>query len=406
MKKILLALGIIVFLLFDLLLCMYFFRYKIVKFGADRLVSVLQEAINRKIIVKEYSASRQSGIILKEICISQIPDFSKGNFLCSDKISFSPDYFSQKENDFNFDALYFENPVLNISKTNGVWDFNDLLELLPKDNKPLSQSWKTNTLKIKNATININDADKDTSVAMRDTDIFIDKTGKGNTSFSIDANARLTVKTRDKNLSAAINTQSVYNFLDNQLNYARGKASLSEVNFNAINLGRIDADFDLNGIFLPIIKKDYLVKVSAKNIIVPQNSGKYYDDISHYLRLFASVSGYPSTVIKDAEITDITGHFKLLDNSISLSNVVFKSNFLNADINMAIDATKNTSAATTKISVGKKTVNLQFNGTINNPKIISPACESLSRHLTKTYTDLESYILKQFPLTGDYEKND
>jgi hypothetical protein len=91
MRKILIISGTVFLLIISAIILVLLFRNPLLNKTADILISSLKEQYGRDIKLENASFTDKN-MQFTRLCVSQKPDFSKGNFFCADKVILYPDY--------------------------------------------------------------------------------------------------------------------------------------------------------------------------------------------------------------------------------------------------------------------------------------------------------------------------
>ena len=407
MKKILIIFGTIFLIIISALAIALLFRNPLLNKTADILISSLKEQYGRDIKLENASFTDKSMQFTK-LCISQKPDFSKGNFFCADKVVLYPDYSSKAERTssaFFIRDLIIENAEINISEKNGRWDFEDLTNAedpqngtssSKKDGKPFEETWIIDNLTLKNAIISAESETNNFSVQMNKTDLELSHEGKV---FTLAGHSEMSTKLSGRPVKAPVSVNLKTFFNDSVLSEMHGDINTERLAWDKISLQKLKLHTDMAGINMPVAEKNYIARFSAEGLVIPEDDPYIYDKVPQYLKLFAAAVGRPAPVIKDAEIHSIKGHFSLENNKMDLQDLSLRSNFMELDGGMKIDGRAQSSAASASVSIGKNNVKLYISGDMNNPVLKPLLSETLAKKLKQAYMDFQTFVLNYFPVT-------
>lgn len=362
---------------------------------ANKVISAFEMDLNRKIKMDPPDLKANSGIILTKVCISQKPDFSNGIFFCADKVIISTDMHSEGNNKISFKKIILENPEININEKDGHWDFEDLSGNSSKKTEGFEDTWFIDNLVLKNAKIYAHSETNGLDFKIKNSDLSIKHEGK-----SFVASGKSLIQTDFNGNPAAIpaklNVKA--SFLGGELSEMNGDIALEQAAFGKISIAKSALNMNMTGINKDIEEKRYILRFSSDGIIIPENDTLIYEKVPQYLKLFAAAVGRPAPVIKNAEIHNLKGHFRLEDNTVELQHFSLRSNFMEMDGEMKIDGNSGKTAAAADVSIGKNNIKMHISGPAKKPELRPVLSETLSKKLKEAYTDFEKYLLGHFPV--------
>jgi hypothetical protein len=195
--------------------------------------------------------------------------------------------------------------------------------------------------------------------------------------------------------------------LDSEVNFdygglasAKGRLEAQRASYGEITLESLETDWTLFNIRKPLEEKNYLVSLSAKNLLVPANGNKVRDAVAEGLKLFSAAMGRPAPKIEDIEMSSLDAAFSLNDSVLALKDLELRTNFTDLDAGITINGPAKTAAASLKAAIGSNKLEMSASGPMSAPEIKPLLSATLSSKFKASLTALEESLLKIFPVTG------
>lgn len=378
-----------------------YFKYrKLSSYLVDQISVQAAKKLGREIRFKSAAFSPLKGIVIREACVSRRPDFSKGEFFCAKKTVIRPQLTAMLRNKVYFSLVSFESPSLKVREKNGRWDFEDLLALLPDTSKGLYLTWNTSELELKDAYLEADLETSGLSLALEHTDLKLEHYSTFGGHYGLEAEGLLKSAVHGRLLSAEVELESDVNFDYEGPASAKGRLEASKISYGEITLESLRTNWALFNIRKPLAEKNYLVSLSAKNLLVPANGNKVRDAVAEGLKLFSSAMGRPAPKIEDIEMPSLDASFSLNDSVLALKDISLRTNFADLDAGLTIDGPAKTAAASLKAAIGSNKLEMSASGPMAAPEIKPLLSATLSSKFKASLAAVEDSLLKIFPVTG------
>lgn len=379
----------------------YFKYQKISHYLIGQFSGQASKKLGRQIKFRAISFSPLSGIIIKDACVSRRPDFSKGNFFCSQKTVIRPQLAALMKNQVYFAKIAFEKPVLKVRERNGEWDFADLLALLPKTDKGLYLTWNASELTMKDAALEADLETSGLSLALENANLKLDHYSSFGGHYGLSADGLVKTAIKGKLLTAEVKLDADANFDYGGLSSTKGSFSAERAAYGAITLEKFIAGWSLFNMRKPLAEKNYSASFKAENLLVPGHENAARDGVASGLELFSSAMGRSAPKIDDIEMRSLSAAFRLHDSSLSVSDIALRTNFMDLDSGININGPAKTADASLEALIGSNKLKLAASGLMKAPEIKPLLSDTLSAKFKEALLGIEASLLKTFPVTGE-----
>ena len=379
-----------------------YFKYKKVSaYIADQISGQAAKKLGRQIKFTSISFSPLEGVVIENACVSRRPDFSKGNFFCAEKTVIRPQFAALMKNQVYFSKVVFEKPVIKVREKGGEWDFADLMALLPKTDKGLYLTWNASELTMKNAVLEADLETSGQSLALENTNVSLTHYSSfgGNYGFSFDGLVKTPLK--GKLLSSEVKLKADANFDVGGLSSLKGSFSAENTSYGAMTLQSLKADCTLFNLRKTLAEKNYSVSLSAENLLIPGQETSIRDNVSKGLDLFSAAMGRPTPKINDIEMSSLKAEFRLDRSVLEFKNLALRTNFLEMDAGLAINGPAKTADTSIDLSIGTNKIKMSASGPMSEPVLTPALSDTLSEKFKGSLSDIETSLLKTFPVTGE-----
>jgi len=380
-----------------------YFKYKkISNFILEQVSGQAAKKLGREVKFKSAAFSPLKGIVIREVCVSRLPDFSKGNFFCAAKVVIRPKLASLLRNQIYFSSVSFERPVIKVREKGGAWDFADLLALLPDTSKGLHLTWNADELVLRGAALEADLETSGLSLALEELDLRLEHYSAYGGNFGLEARGLAKTALNGKLLSAGVKLQTDANFEYGGVSSAKGEFAARDIAYGAMTLDVFKADWTLFNLRKPLAEKNYSVSVSAEKLLAPTLDSSASARIAEAMYLFCRIMGRPAPpVVEDYELHSLNAGFTLNDSKLSFKDVSIKTNFMDLDAALGIDGPAKTADARLKADIGGNKLELSAAGPLKNPELKPLLSATLAEKLRAALFGAEDSLLKIFPVTGD-----
>ncbi len=379
-----------------------YFKYKkLSTYLITQLSGQAAKKLGRQVKFRSISFSPLSGVVIKEACVSRRPDFSKGNFFCAAKTVIRPEFSALLKNQIYFSRIAFEKPVLKVRERNGVWDFADLLELLPKTDKGLYLTWNASELTMTGAALEADLESSGLSLALENANVTLKHYSSFGGNFGLSADGLVKTVLKGKLLSGEVKLKTDANFDYGGLSSTKGDFGAAELSYGAVTLESLKTDWSLFNIRKPLAEKNYTVNLTAEKLIIPGQETSIRDGVSKGLALFSAAMGKAAPRIEDIEMSSLNAAFRLNDSALAFKDLALRSNFIDLSAGLAIDGPAKTAEASIDAAIGSSRLKISASGPMSSPGIKPVLSATLSAKFKEALAGIENDLLKVFPVTGD-----
>lgn len=379
----------------------YFQYRKISGYISGQLSGQAAKKLGRQIKLGKISVSLLDGVVIEDACVSRRPDFSKGDFFCAGRTVIRPRLSALIRNKVYFSKVAFEKPVLKVRENNGVWDFADLLALLPETNKCLYLTWNASELEMTNAVLEADLNSSGLSLALENAYLKLEHFSSFGGNYGLKASGLVKSAVKGKLLSSEVRLDAEANFDYGGLTSTKGNLSAAGVSYGAITLENLRTDWSLFNLRKPLPEKNYSVSLAAEKLLVPGRENSIKDDVAKGLELFSAAMGKSTPEIEDIEMSSLKAAFRLDDSIVAVKDIELRTNFLELDAGLEINGPGKTVEAGLDAAIGRNKIKMAASGPMKAPEIKPALSTTLSAKFKESLADLEKGLLKHFPVTGE-----
>ncbi|MCM2267905.1 MAG: hypothetical protein NDI60_09065 [Elusimicrobiales bacterium] len=379
-----------------------YFKYrKISTYLIDQIGGQAGKKLGREVKFSGVAFSPLKGIVIRDVCVSRPPDFSRGNFFCAKKAVIRPQLTALLRNRVYFSKVAFESPVLKVREKGGRWDFEDLLALLPETQKGLYLTWNASEVELENAELQADLETSGLSLALEGADLRLEHYSALGGNYGLSAEGTLKSAVKGKLLAAEVELEADGNFDYAGLASTKGDLKITGASYGEITLESLKAGWALFNIRKPLADRNYSVSFQAERLTVPANGNKIRDQVAEGLKLFSAAMGKAAPRIEDMEMSSLSFSLNLDDSVLSLKDLALRSNFLNLDAGLAINGPAKTADAALKAAIGANELEMSAAGPMAEPRIKPLLSATLSSRFKAALANVEQELLRIFPVTGD-----
>jgi hypothetical protein len=379
-----------------------YFKYKSLStYLISQINGATSKKLGRQIKFTNISFSPLEGVVIKNACVSRVPDFSKGDFFCAAKVVIRPQLNALLHNQVYFSKVAFEKPVIKVRERGGQWDFADLLALLPKTDKGLYLTWNANELTMTGATLEADLESSGLSLAMENTDLSIKHYSSFGGNYGLTAGGLVKTAVKGKLLSADVKLDTDANFDYGGLSSIKGTFSAQKASYGAITLDSLKAGWELFNLRKPLADKNYSATLEASGLVVPAQENSARDSVTKGLDLFSAAMGRPAPKIEDIEMPSLKASFKLDNSELAFKDLALRTNFMDMDASLALNGPARTADAALDLAIGQNKIKMAATGPIKEPAISPALSDTLSAKFKESLAGMENGLLKIFPVTGE-----
>jgi len=379
-----------------------YFKYrKLSAFVVDQIGGQAAKKLGRQVRFSSVAYSPFKGIVLRDACLSRLPDFSKGEFFCAKKTVIRPRLRALLRNRVSFSSVVFEAPVLKVRERAGRWDFEDLLALLPETDKGLYLTWNASELALRGGRVEADLETSGLSLALEDLDLELGHYSSYGGNFGLEAAGLAKTVYKGKLVSAGFSLKTDSNFAYGGLSSAKGEFRARDISYGAMTLETLSADWDLFNMRKPLGEKNYSVSVAAAGLVLPAQENAARDGVARGLELFSAAMGRTVPKIEDIELSSFTAAFRLDDSVLAVKDIALRTNFMELDAALTIFGPQRKADASLRAVVGDSKLEMSAAGPLGAPRVKPLLSSTLTARFKSALAAAENSLLRIFPVTGE-----
>ncbi len=382
-------------------LAAYFKYKKVSNYVISQISGQAAKRLGRQVKFGHISFSPLSGVVIEDACVSRKPDFSKGDFFCAAKTIIKPEFAALMKNRIYFSKVTFEHPVMKVRESKGVWDFADLIALLPQTDKGLYLTWNASELVMTDAALEAEMGTSGLSMTLEHAALRLTHYSSYGGNYGLSASGLLKSALKGKLLQAEVGLEADANFDYGGLSSTKGVFTARNAAFGAITLQGLRAGWSVFNVRKPLAEKNYSLSLEAEQLLIPGAENSVRAGVSKGLELFSAVAGRTAPKIEDIEVPELKAALTLKDSVLYVKDVSMRANFLNLDASLRIDGPAKKADAEVKAETGGHSLGLSASGPMSAPEIKPLMSSALAARLKDALAGIESGLLKFFPVTGD-----
>jgi len=385
--KIIIFAGILIILLIS---SFFYFQYIRVKGYLNiKMAQEISKKINRKITIEAISYSAIEGVKLKKVCIKEKD--GKTDFFCFDKAIIKIEILPALKGKTIFSDVSFSNGKIILKKNGNEWSFSDLIELLPKNNKPIHLNWNAKNFYFNNFNIFISFPNgNEIFLEKSNIDIYHRSETGGNFEFKIKSSIMTTLNKNfiSGNLKANYNLNFEYAVLD----FIKGNTNIDKIVFNDITADNLYIYAEIFNLKEKKEQRKFELNVSLSDLLIP-SSNKIYNLIKDKTNILEKILGkaiYIQTEfnVKNANLSS-KYESKIIKNSLEIN-----SNLLYFLCKSDIDIEKSKHILNLKMKNNNKELEIKSDSKLSKPEISPSISETADKYLKEGIINLENFILK------------
>jgi len=379
-----------------------YFKYKkISNYLISRINGQTAKKLGREVKFKSVSFSPLRGVVIREACVSRRPDFSKGNFFCAAKTVIRPQLAAMLKNQVYFSRISFERPVLKVREKDGAWDFADLLAMLPETDKSLYLTWNASELTMTDAVLEADLETSGLSVSLENASLKLEHYSSLGGNYGLSAGGLVKTILKGKLLAAEVKLKTDANFDYAGLSSTKGSFGAEQISYGAVTLETLRTNWSLFNIRKPVADKNYTVSLNAEKLVIPAQETSIKEGVSKGLSLFSAAMGRAAPKIEDIEMSSLNAAFRLDDSSLSFKDLALRTNFIDLDAGLSIAGPARTAEASIDAAIGPNKIRMSASGPMKAPQLKPALSDTLSKKFKEAILNIETALLKTFPITGD-----
>ncbi|OGS13640.1 MAG: hypothetical protein A2285_07385 [Elusimicrobia bacterium RIFOXYA12_FULL_57_11] len=376
------------------------YEYKAISARITRAVNgEAGKKLGRQVKFGAIKFSLFDGVVITDVCVSRRPDFSKGSFFCAQKVMVRPRLASLLRNKLFFSKIALDKPVLKVREEGGVWDFSDLLALLPETGKGLHLTWNASELTMKDAVLEADLQTSGLSFALENASLNLGHFSVFGGNYGLEASGLVKSALKGKLLSADVKIKAEANFDYGGLASTEGAFTAAAVSYGAITLESLQAQWKFFNLRKALAERNLSANLRAEKLLVPGRENSIRNSVAQGLDLFSSAMGRPAPRIEDIEMASLAAAFRLDDSVLSVRDIALRTNFLALDAGISIYGPAGTADAFLDADIGPSKLKMSASGPMSAPEIKPLLSATLSRKFKKSLAEIEASLLTLFPVT-------
>jgi len=384
---------IIIFSVILLVLAISFFFYfqyiQIKDYLNIKLSQEISKKIKRKITIESISYSAMEGIKLKKVCIKEKD--GKTDFFCFDKAKIKLETIPTLKGKTIFSDVLFSDGKIIIKKNNNEWNFIDLIELLPKNNKPIHLNWNAKNFYFNNFNIFISFPNgNEIFLEKANIDIYHRSETGGNFEFNIKSSIMTNINKNfiSGDLKANYNLNFEYAILD----FIKGNTNIDKIVLNDITAKNIEIYTEVFNLKDKKENRKFEFNISLSDLLIP-SSNKIYDLIKNKTNFIEKIFGTTIHSQTELYIKNIN-LFSKYENRKIINSFEINSNLLYLLFKNNIDIEKSKHILNLKMKNNNKGLEIKSDSKLSKPEITPSISETADKYLKEGILNLENFILK------------
>lgn len=358
--------------------------------------------LGRQVRFDGVSFSLLEGVAIKNPCVSRAPDFSKGEFFCARRAVIKPDFGSLLRSQVYFSKVRLEAPRLKVREAGGVWDFADLLALLPQTGQGLHLTWNASDVELQNGRLEADLESSGYSLALESATVRLTHFSSQGGNYGLKASGSVKTVAGGKLLTADADLDTEVNFDVQGPASAKGTFRAANAAWGEVSLEQLWLSWELFGLRKPAPEKKYSAELSASGLLVPAaGSGGLAAGVTRGLDLFAAAMGRPTPKIDDIEMKSLSAAFELDDSKLAFRDLKLRTNFMDLDAALAIDGPAKAAEAKLDAVIGANNISMSASGPMAAPQLRPALSATLAGKFREALSNIEGGLLKAFPITGE-----
>ena len=372
-KKGLIFKVIIIFALCFIILLpsgLYISRNKIKNLITEKLVKTISKKTGRKISYSKITYSFKSF----EIYDLEISEKNSDKlFAKSKRLMVSMDLINilLNKKELEIDEMDFEDGEINIIKKIN-WNFQDIIDLLPEDKRPINERYFVDTLYFKNFNFLIKK--ENTEVLLKNSNLIINHRNKSE-NFEIAMKSENYLSFTDSNIFFNLDIDSKINFSDKLNRIDTEKLEISDFSYNQFKFENGEMKFNID-----FSDKKIEYNLNLKKFEGIKNTQAFKEIESSYKKLASKEINFKEPFDFDLDIKSDKNLFNL---KIESENFKIKSN---------IEREKNTH----KFEFETEGVSIKSDSELKKPVIKSNLSEMINSLIKKVIISYEDFIINFF----------
>ena len=359
------------------------------------------EKLGREVRFRKVGFSPLKGVVIDGACISRRPDFSRGAFFCADRVEIRPEISRLMKERLRFTEVTLVNPMISIREQGGKWDFEDLLELLPKTAQGLHVTWNTRNLMLTGARLEADISSSGRSFALENADITVRHDSEAAGNFGLELKGDLKSTLNGRLLTSMVSAKTDINFNYAGMTSARGEAELTDAALGAITLDRTNLGWELFNMDKPAAKANYDAHLTAEGLWIPEQSCGAAAAVNTAMKTLSSVIGKEAPKVSDIKLESLAVELALKNGTLQMRRFSMDTNFVDVGAEYELNGPARSVAIRFGTRIGNNRLDLTAKGPMNAPHILPTVSATLNRKLTEAIRAMNSFIIGIFPITGD-----
>ncbi|NLI10749.1 MAG: hypothetical protein GX447_08365 [Elusimicrobia bacterium] len=354
----------------------------------SKTAEYLSKKTGRKTVIEKIYYSVLDGITIKNAQIKELS--GEKNFLSFEKAEIKINEKEFLKGNLLFEKARFYSGKARITKENGIWNFQDLSNLLPPSRKPIHLVWNAKEISFENFDLYFYESDTGKEITLKNAFVSLSHRSSLGGNFSLSVSASADALINGKLISFEIDSQNelIYSYAD--LSALKTKTKLNKIFYSDISAQ--EALF--KGEFMSLNKKEkrnYKTDLYLKDLFIP-SSNDTYSSVMKYVgsvekALGKNIAKEKEFILKEANFSAWTKDLKSEIKFSADSNLISLNFSSVCDFNIRRDEIK------ADLSAKELKLNFDAQSDFSKVKIKQDFSETAAEAFKKAVLDFERNIL-------------
>ncbi len=382
------------------------------RLDSDRLSPLLNASIKRQIHrdirFSGVEFSPAEGISIRNVFISERPDFLSGNFISADKIVFKLRIIPLLRRRLIIDEIHLANPKIGLKRgKTGPWNFWDISLMSSGD---ILVEWKVKKVVLEGAVIDIKDSRSGAFVRIENSRLDFGNYIADGDNLSIASRGYLNGDLAGKKAQGSWVFNGEANFRRSRLISFFGNMEIAEASYADAAVEKAAVRWESFGLERPFSGRKIAMSLKASNCLIKTSKSALPADwrnaerwIVYPVKLLSQIKGVRFPEDKDAAIDYVEAAFSSGGGLIKLKPFYVKSPVFNLDLDCKVYAAEKKISLYAEAGLGDKTMLFKADGPLSGPEMQPEMSYAVRQKIMRIFNDISQALEK---LEGEQQAED
>jgi len=329
---------------------------------------------------------------MEKVCVKEKD--GKTDFFCFEKGNIKLETLPALRGKMLFSDVNFENGSLKLKKTADGYNFSDLIELLPKNNRPIHLNWNARNFGFTGFTITlVPDAENGNEVVLTGARLSVEHRSSTGGNFVLKVKSGINARLGGKFVSVELDSFSDLNFEYARLRSARSSVEIAKIVLDDITAGGIIANLEAFGLDGKNSQKKFELEALLEDLFIPA-SNPLAENIREKTAVFEKLLG--KSVQNEREFSMKTLEIKSSYNGTDFVNsLALDSNLVGLSLKSGMDLKNSRHSVSLEMKNRAKTMKITSDSAFSKPNPQPSMSETVDGMLKLGIISLEKYLLKK-----------